>query len=67
MAPAPAAGSQRTKQLRTITCLAGIGAAGVGIAYVLTGNARAVDIVLIVGGLLALLAGLVLIRTPRGR
>jgi len=37
-------------------------AAAVGLGYVLTGNARAIDIVLIVGGLLAILAGLLLMR-----
>jgi hypothetical protein len=57
-----APGSRRPKQLRTITCAAGIVSAGVGVLYVLTGNGRAIDIVLIVGGLLVILAGLALMR-----
>jgi uncharacterized membrane protein HdeD (DUF308 family) len=60
--PVTNAGAQRSQRLRTVTCVAGIGAAGVGLVYVLTGSARAVDVVLIVGGLLVTLAGLVLMR-----
>ena len=62
--PAPPLGPQRSRWLRIISCVAGVGAAGVGLIYVLTGNARAIDIVLLAGGLLVALAGLIL---PRGR
>jgi hypothetical protein len=55
--PAPPSGPQRSRRLRTITCVAGLGAAAVGLVYVLTGNARAIDIVLIAGGLLVAVAG----------
>jgi hypothetical protein len=58
----PSSGARRSRQLRATTCAAGIVAAGVGLLYVLTGNARSIDIVLIVGGLLAILAGSVLMR-----
>ena len=60
--PAPPSGPQRSRRLRIITCVAGIGAAGVGLVYVLTGNARAIDVVLLAGGLLVALAGLTLTR-----
>lgn len=60
--PVSNSGARRSRQLRTTTCVAGIVAAAVGLGYVLTGNARAIDIVLIVGGLLAILAGLLLMR-----
>jgi len=59
---APSSGRQRSKRLRNITCVAGLGAAGVGLVYVLTGNARTIDIVLLAGGLLVALAGLILLR-----
>jgi len=58
----PNSGARRSRQLRTTTCAAGVVAAGVGLIYVLTGNARAIDIALIVGGLLVIAAGLVLGR-----
>jgi hypothetical protein len=58
----PTSGAQRSKRLRTITCASGIGAAGVGLFYVLTGNARVIDVVLLAGGILAALAGLTLTR-----
>ena len=60
--PAPPSGPQRSKRLRTITCVLGIGTAGVGLLYVLAGSARAIDMVLIAGGLLVTLASLVFLR-----
>jgi hypothetical protein len=60
--PAPTSGTQRSKRLRTITCASGIGAAGVGLFYLLTGNARVIDMVLLAGGMLVTVAGLTLRR-----
>jgi hypothetical protein len=37
-----AGGPERSKRLRAITCVSGMGAAAVGFVYVVTGNARAV-------------------------
>jgi hypothetical protein len=65
--PAPTSGTQRSKRLRNIVCASGIGAAGVGLLYVLTGNARAIDIVLIAGGVLVTLAGLALVGRRNSR
>jgi len=62
-APAPATGTLRSKRLRTITCASGIGAAGVGLIYLLTGKAHVIDIVLLAGGLLVTVAGLTLLRS----
>jgi hypothetical protein len=59
---APLLGLRSSKRLRTVTCAAGIGSVGVGLLYVLAGNARAVDIVLVVGGVLVTLASLVFMR-----
>ena len=61
-APAPPSGQRRSKRLQTITCVAGAGAATVGLVYVLIGKARTIDLVLIVGGLLVVLAGLTIMR-----
>lgn len=55
-------GQQRSKRLRAITCVSGMGAAAVGFVYVVTGNGRAIDVALIAAGLLIALAGLILIR-----
>ena len=59
---APSSGPERSKRLRICTCVAGAGAAGIGLIYVLTGNARAIDIVLLVGGLLVAVGGPILMR-----
>jgi len=60
--PAPSSGPERSKRLRICTCVAGAGAAGIGLIYVLTGNARTIDIVLLVGGLLVAVVGPILMR-----
>ena len=60
--PTPSSGPERSKRLRICTCVAGAGAAGIGLIYVLTGNARAIDIVLLVGGLLVAVVGPILMR-----
>jgi len=66
-APAPTAGTLRSKRLRTITCASGMGAAGVGLIYLLTGKAHVIDIVLLAGGLLVTVAGLTLMRSRNPR
>ena len=60
--PKLASSVQRSKTLRGITIVSGLGTVGVGLLYVLTGSARAIDIVLVAGGLVVVLAGFVLMR-----
>jgi len=62
VAPPPPSGRRRSKRLQTVTCVAGAGTAAVGLVYVLIGKARTIDLVLIVGGLLVVLAGLTIMR-----
>jgi len=55
---APLTDEQRSKRLRTITLVAGAVTAVFGLAFVLAGRAKTMDIVFIVVGLLVILAGL---------
>lgn len=68
MAPSAPPARQRlsSRKVNTVTCVAGLAAAGIGLFGVLTRAGGAFDVVLLLGGLLMTLVGLILRgRSPR--